>query len=133
MRKDNAIKAIKKSPFFGHGLGYAVDKKNGYIEYFYHDLCAKTGFVGLILFLSPLLVLLLELFKKRKTVGEHTLMFQSLMFVSSLFVFIISYFNPCMNSTVGLSVFSLSIAAINPANRWDIKPEVVGELNNGEQ
>lgn len=127
MRKANAIKAIKESPVFGKGLGYAIDEKNGYIEYFYYDLWAKTGIVGVILFLLPPVVLLIEIIKKRKRVSEHTLMFHSLMFASAVFVFVISYFNPCMNSTVGLSIFSLSITAISPANRWDIRPVQSGE------
>lgn len=132
MIKDNAIKAIKESPFIGNGLGLAVEENVDRVGYSYYDICAKMGIVGLILFVSPFLALLFELFKKRKRVSEHTLMFQSLMFVSSIFVFVISYFSPCINSAVGISVFSLSAAVIDPSNRWDIKPETFGELSGGE-
>ena len=114
-------KGIKKSPIIGNGLGYTIDENTDYIEYFYQDLWAKTGIIGVILLCAPLFALLSVFLKKRRKIGEHTLMLQGLMYCCALYVFVISYFNPCMNSTIGISVFTLSIAIVSPINAWDQK------------
>lgn len=95
---------IAKNPFFGNGLGARVAYGNGYVEYFYHDLLAKMGIWGLFCFLLPLFYGATLLFRSgqyRKTA------FPWIFFVAIVYFLVISYFNPCLNSVTGLSLYIL--------------------------
>lgn len=94
---------IALHPIVGGGLGTAVSYGNGYVEYFYHDLLAKTGVIGLIFFLLPFLYGV-SLFRVEKIRKDE--LYQIYLF-STFFFFMISYFNPCLNSVTGISCYVL--------------------------
>lgn len=109
LRKKMAINNIKKSPFIGNGLGVVNDQKGEHIEYFYLDLLSKMGIIGTIAFFMPFIMAVYDLIKyRRKGFDEEaTLLFASI--INVVFLLVISYFNPCMNTNVGLSMYCLSM------------------------
>ena len=55
---------INENPIFGSGLGARLPDRNTPPEFFYLDLWAKTGVVGLLLFLMPIGVVIFDIFKR---------------------------------------------------------------------
>ena len=112
--KLNLLKdSIAKNPIFGNGLGAAIDLYSGYVEYIYHDFVNKIGYIGLFLFFLPLLLHIGCIFKhfKANFGKEHQFMCFAL-FASMTYFLFISYFNPCMNTTVGISCYVLSMVIV---------------------
>ena len=95
------------SPLFGSGLGihWAVRAETGGIsEYFYLDLLAKTGIIGFGLYLSPILYTLFLWLKKDTDPTK-------MIWMNVLFGFLaVSYFNPYMNSSLGILFYCCSIS-----------------------
>jgi len=57
----NGLKAIiKEYPVIGRGLGATGEERDGADEYFYLDVLARMGIVGLLLYMMPLLLVLLR-------------------------------------------------------------------------
>jgi len=102
---------IKKSPVFGNGLGAAVScREDGRVEYFYHDLVNKTGIIGLLLYYSPILYMLFILLRNIIRKEKERAMLNFVWF-SALGVFMVAtYFNPFMNSSLGIGCYALTIA-----------------------
>ena len=113
-RVETATQNFLGSPIIGNGLGVSNDSENGTIEYFYQDLLSKMGIVGLILFLLPAIWILYLLIGRRKSYCQE----QSLLLLASwmglLFLMVISYFNPCMNTAWGLMVYGFTAAISVP-------------------
>ncbi len=105
-----ALKNFSKSPIWGNGLG-VVNDLNYYtgIEYFYLDLLSKMGIIGLVLFLAPAIVTLINIIKKRYIYVKEQKILSLLMWFMLLYMMIISYFNPCMNTSWGLMIYGLAI------------------------
>lgn len=110
LRKSTALKNISKNPLFGLGLGVANDPEEGIIEYFYLDLCSKMGLFGVVFFVLPYIVCVYDIVAKRKTRSSEWGILNLAANSALLFLMVISYFNPCMNTTVGLSVYGLVMA-----------------------
>ena len=92
---------ISESPILGHGLGKAITcRENGLAEYFYHDVIVKTGAIGLVLYLLPILWMALALLGK-KIAREPKLLLGSWMAVLLGFL-AFSYYNPYMNASLGI-------------------------------
>ncbi len=104
-------KMISKSPVIGNGLGASISyRDDGFVEYFYYDILNKMGIVGLLLYYFPIGYMVYFLLKKRKLSDDLDLTFCGLVCLSGLVVFIfITYFNPYMNSSVGISGYSIAI------------------------
>lgn len=105
------IAKIRLSPIFGHGLGAAIEwrKVN---EYFFLDLTMKTGLVGLLLYMLPLLAAALIVFMHDRSMGE--VQFQSAAWICVLLGFMaFSFFNPYMNAALGVLYYSCTLAAVN--------------------
>ena len=104
-------KMISKSPIIGNGLGASISyRDDGLVEYFYYDILNKMGIVGLLLYYFPIGYMVYFLLKKRKLTDDLDLAFRCLVCLSGLAVFIfITYFNPYMNSSIGISGYSISI------------------------
>ena len=98
---------IQESPIFGSGLGvkWTVRTENGGLsEYFYLDLLAKTGIIGLFLYLSPILYTLYLWIRKGSDPAKW-------IWMAVLFGFLtVSYFNPYMNSALGILFYCCCIA-----------------------
>jgi hypothetical protein len=96
------------SPLFGSGLGIHWDVRaetGGISEYFYLDLLAKTGIIGFVLYLSPILYTVFLWLKKGTDPTK-------MIWMNVLFGFLaVSYFNPYMNSSLGILFYCCSISA----------------------
>lgn len=117
-RKTLAIENIKKHPFLGGGLGASNDINDGFIEYFYLDILSKIGFIGFIIFIIPFLFSVFDTIILRDIFCEEQRLLALAAQLGCLFVFVISYFNPCLNSSVGLFMYSLALVLAMP---WENK------------
>lgn len=103
-RKQLALKNFKSSPIWGHGLGVENDVKGRPIEYFHLDMLSKMGIIGFIAFLFPFLIALYDLLVRKNTF----LLLAGV--ISVLYIVVISYFNPCMNTSTGLMAYGMMMA-----------------------
>ncbi len=117
-RKTLAIENIKKHPLFGGGLGVSNDINDGFIEYFYLDILSKIGFIGFIIFIIPFLFSVFDTIILRDVFCKEQRLLALAAQLGCLFVFVISYFNPCLNSSVGLFMYSLALVLSMP---WENK------------
>lgn len=93
---------ISESPLLGHGLGKAITcRENGLAEYFYHDLVVKTGIIGLVTYLLPVLWMAVAFIGKKTLAGEEKLLLGGWMAVLLGFM-AFSYYNPYMNASLGI-------------------------------
>lgn len=113
---NDLVKSIKASPIWGHGLGAMIPSRpDGLNEYFFLDLCSKTGFVGLALYLAPLGLMLWDLIRRFRQKTEDTC-FLGIWFVVMLGFVLFSYFTPCMNSSVGIMCYCCAMAVFNQSS-----------------
>lgn len=117
-RKTLALGNIKKHPLFGGGLGVSNDINDGFIEYFYLDILSKIGFIGFIIFIIPFLFSVFDTIILRDVFCKEQRLLALAAQLGCLFVFVISYFNPCLNSSVGLFMYSLALVLAMP---WENK------------
>lgn len=117
-RKTLALENIKKHPLFGGGLGVSNDINDGFIEYFYLDILSKIGFIGFIIFIIPFLFSVFDIIILRDVFCKEQRLLALAAQLGCLFVFVISYFNPCLNSSVGLFMYSLALVLSMP---WENK------------
>lgn len=117
-RKTLALENIKKHPLFGGGLGVSNDINDGFIEYFYLDILSKIGFIGFIIFIIPFLFSVFDTIILRDIFCKEQRLLALAAQLGCLFVFVISYFNPCLNSSVGLFMYSLALVLSMP---WENK------------
>ena len=117
-RKTLAFENIKKHPLFGGGLGVSYDINDGFIEYFYLDILSKIGFIGFIIFIIPFLFSVFDTIILRDVFCKEQRLLALAAQLGCLFVFVISYFNPCLNSSVGLFMYSLALVLSMP---WENK------------
>ena len=116
--KTLALENIKKHPLFGGGLGVSNDINDGFIEYFYLDILSKIGFIGFIIFIIPFLFSVFDTIILRDVFCKEQRLLALAAQLGCLFVFVISYFNPCLNSSVGLFMYSLALVLSMP---WENK------------
>ena len=103
------ITNIKASPVWGHGLGKALEVREGLAnEYIYQDIWMKTGIIGLALFFAPLALLGMETVKKFKTAPDQVRLYAPWLAVLLGFV-VFSYFNPYMNAALGILFYCCTI------------------------
>lgn len=117
-RKTLALENIKKHPLFGGGLGVSNDINDGFMEYFYLDILSKIGFIGFIIFIIPFLFSVFDTIILRDVFCKEQRLLALAAQLGCLFVFVISYFNPCLNSSVGLFMYSLALVLSMP---WENK------------
>ena len=117
-RKTLALENIKKHPLFGGGLGVSNDINDGFIEYIYLDILSKIGFIGFIIFIIPFLFSVFDTIILRDVFCKEQRLLALAAQLGCLFVFVISYFNPCLNSSVGLFMYSLALVLSMP---WENK------------
>ncbi len=103
------VQAIVARPLLGFGLGHTIPSRPDGNEYSYLDIWMKTGIVGLVLFLLPLLFFLIDLVKEKKKNGEMLLLKTAwLAFLVGMMAY--SFFNPYILSALGFFVYGCTIA-----------------------
>jgi len=104
---------IAQNPVFGHGLGaYAPVRDtgsqpdtDGLDEFFYLDMLARTGVVGLLLYIAPFGYIVYCFLKARKQIQ---LMPGALAMLCGMVGFwAITWFNPWMNAVLGITAYAL--------------------------
>lgn len=95
------LKLVKANPIIGNGLGACSETRNGPDEYFYLDVLARMGGVGLILYMLPYICVIIRAMKNKKGV----------LAVCTMFPFwIATAFNPWMNAAIGIVWYAISVA-----------------------
>ena len=102
---------IAESPVVGHGLGAVVPSRGGNDEYFYHDMLMRTGVLGLVLYMTPVIYAGIWLILLRKRWKEEPRM--GLIYIGLLSFLLASYFNPWMNAVVGISWYGITLTEID--------------------
>lgn len=98
---------IAESPVIGHGLGATSSYRDTIDEYFYHDMIARCGIIGLILYMIPVVYILWLTVRKRKKLKEDP---EELLILIGLFCFLVAtYFNPWMNAAIGISWYGVTL------------------------
>ena len=101
---------IARYPLIGKGLGATTEARGGADEYFYLDMLARMGIVGLTLYMLPIVLALIRLIKRRRALKS----FPEPGFVMiGLAAFLVAtYFNPWMNAALGIAWYALTVAAV---------------------
>ena len=103
---------IRERPLTGWGIGYNLDeiRDDGRTEYLYWDLLMKVGAPGLVLFLALYAWTPIALLRARGALTGPASATGAL--VAALAgVAVTSYFNPFLNSTLGIIILVLVVAA----------------------
>ena len=107
---------IHEAPLVGHGLGKAITcRYNGLSEYFYHELIMKTGVIGLVLYLLPVLCMLVALVDKRLGKPDRMMLGSWLAVLLGFMSF--SYYNPYMNAALGILFYCCTVGVFTNMKR----------------
>ena len=113
---------IAEYPLIGKGLGATTEARGGADEYFYLDMLARMGIVGLTLYMLPILLSLIRLVKRRRALKAFP---EPGYVMIGLFAFLIAtYFNPWMNAALGIAWYALTAAAV-----WTLPKMMEGTEN----
>ncbi len=107
-RQEMALGNFKKNPLLGCGLGVVNDPNGEQIELFYLDILSKIGIVGTFAFFLPYIMIIYDFVTKRYNRTQRFILFAGI--VSVTYAMSFSYFNPFMNSAIGLSLYGLCIS-----------------------
>ncbi len=99
--QNELIELFKERPIIGNGLGASSATRNGPDEYFYLDMLARMGIVGMCLYMLPYLYIILKVLKSKSIL---------LAVCICLPFWIATVFNPWMNAAVGISCYAISLA-----------------------
>lgn len=92
---------IQAHPIVGNGLGASAPSREGPDEYFYLDILARMGIIGVVLYLAPYIYMVLMTRKNKKVV----------MVVCAMLPFwIATAFNQWMNAAIGISWYAVCVA-----------------------
>lgn len=95
---------IAKHPFIGSGAGAHIDFRDGKVEMVYHNIISKTGIIGLLIFIMPLINMC---FTKTRWDGSHDqlslLKVVCLAFIVAMFV--AAYSNPYSMGAIGMFLY----------------------------
>ena len=101
---------IEASPIIGHGLGKSLAvRDHGPSEYVYHDICMKTGIVGLVLLFAAAVLMVLQLFWEIRSGAAETALLYTAWLSVLLGFMTFSYFNPYMNASLGILFYCCCI------------------------
>lgn len=109
---------IQHSPLIGCGLGAAADSRDsGVDEYFYLDMLARTGAVGLLLYMLPFGYVVFWCLRRRELLRSCP---EGVAVICGLCVFwIVTWFNPWMNAVLGIAWYAVTLTlptALEPQN-----------------
>lgn len=104
---------IRVNPVFGNGLGAFAPSRDtgknlpndGLDEYFYLDVLARMGMVGLVLYMLPFAYLMVICLKERRKLAAFP---GGVAIICGTFGFwAITWFNPWMNAVLGITGYAL--------------------------
>ena len=100
---------IQRSPIIGCGLGAsAANRDKGVDEYFYLDMLARTGVVGLLLYMLPFGYVVVWCLRRRELLRECP---EGAAVVCGLCTFwIVTWFNPWMNAVLGIAWYAVTLS-----------------------
>lgn len=107
--KDGLKVYIRRSPIIGCGLGAsAANREKGVDEYFYLDMLARTGIVGLVLYILPFGYVVLWCLRRRSLLRECP---EGAAVVCGLCTFwVVTWFNPWMNAVLGIAWYAVTLS-----------------------
>lgn len=107
--QDGLKDCIRRSPIIGCGLGAAAaSRDSGVDEYFYLDMLARTGIVGLLLYMLPFGYVVLWCLRRRSLLRECP---EGAAVVCGLCTFwIVTWFNPWMNAVLGIAWYAVTLS-----------------------
>ena len=108
------------SKLIGCGLGAsAANREKGVDEYFYLDMLARTGIVGLVLYILPFGYVVLWCLRRRSLLRECP---EGAAVVCGLCTFwVVTWFNPWMNAVLGIAWYAVTLSvpqALEEQNAW---------------
>lgn len=109
---------ISKSPILGNGLGAEFkERPDGLNEYFYLDLLSKAGAIGLLLYLLPFILMVIQFVRniKKKNSLNAVWLFVLIGFLA------FSWFNPYMNASLGILFYCCVIGVFSFNEKCHIK------------
>ena len=101
---------IIKSPIIGNGLGACSQTRNGPDEYFYYDVLARMGIIGLLLYVAPFIYVCIYVLKKKDLISVN--MGPITLLCGVIGFWAVTWFNPWMNAVLGIAVYSLSCSIV---------------------
>lgn len=113
---------IQKNPWFGNGLGAHIDLRDGYVEMQWHDFISKIGIIGTAIFLVPMGILLVRVFKRggrqvRSKEGMDVLYLAQVAAVVGVIAPMVSSFtNPYLLGGLGLFFYCLPMRLFSMQN-----------------
>lgn len=107
--QDGLKDCIRRSPIIGCGLGAAAaSRDSGVDEYFYLDMLARTGIVGLLLYMLPFGYVVLWCLRRRSLLRECP---EGAAVVCGLCTFwVVTWFNPWMNAVLGIAWYAVTLS-----------------------
>ena len=107
--QDGLKDCIRRSPIIGCGLGAAAaSRDSGVDEYFYLDMLARTGIVGLLLYMLPFGYVVVWCLRRRELLRECP---EGAAVVCGLCTFwIVTWFNPWMNAVLGIAWYAVALS-----------------------
>lgn len=107
--QDGLKDCIRRSPIIGCGLGAAAaSRDSGVDEYFYLDMLARTGIVGLLLYMLPFGYVALWCLRRRSLLRECP---EGAAVVCGLCTFwVVTWFNPWMNAVLGIAWYAVTLS-----------------------
>ena len=107
--QDGLKDCIRRSPIIGCGLGAAAaSRDSGVDEYFYLDMLARTGIVGLVLYILPFGYVVVWCLRRRELLRECP---EGAAVVCGLCTFwVVTWFNPWMNAVLGIAWYAVTLS-----------------------
>ena len=107
--QDGLKDCIRRSPIIGCGLGAAAaSRDSGVDEYFYLDMLARTGILGLLLYMLPFGYVVVWCLRRRELLRECP---EGAAVVCGLCTFwIVTWFNPWMNAVLGIAWYAVTLS-----------------------
>lgn len=97
---------IAKNPIIGNGLGACSETRNGPDEYFYYDMLARMGIIGLLLYIAPFIYVCFYVLRKRALLPHN--MSSVALLCGMIGFWGATWFNPWMNAVLGIAVYALT-------------------------